>query len=115
MATATKRRARDPHGRASELLQQASAASPARARALLAEAEAQLRGLRPSSARDGLLALALLGQAELGGPEAAARLRLGVAYARSSRDPEARALAQRLWNAQRLTTGASGNDPSATR
>lgn len=109
--TASRRRSGYARGR--DLLAQAQstqqAGLPLRTRTLLAEAEAHLRTLKPTPERDGLLALALLRQAALGGERAAERLRLGISYARSSRDPQARALAQRLWT----EAGAAGAGATA--
>lgn len=117
VTVAAKRRG-GGHARARELLDQAQSAQrsglPGHTRTLLAEAEAQLRTLKPSLQRDGLLALALLRQAALGGKDADRRLRLGVSYARSSRDPEARALAQRLWTEASAATPEAGATAAAS-
>jgi len=63
------------------------------------EALRELQAVRPQRMRDVLLAQVYLSRHQLDpdGQEAAADLRLGYAYARTTAEPNVRAIAERLW------------------
>ena len=75
-----------------------------------------LHAVRPQRMRDVLLAQVYLSRHQLGG-EAAQRagdLRMGYAYARTTAEPNVRALAERLWR-EAVASGAHRAPPSVAR
>ena len=66
-----------------------------------------LHAVRPQRMRDVLLAQVYLSRHQLGGEPAqrASDLRMGYAYARTTAEPNVRALAERLWH-EAVATGA---------